>query len=408
MRWLYVLVLTRIVAGTSPPPTCAVPNTFTHALQCSREPENSELSDNSTSSSPPLQERRWHVGHTCYGAGSDEYCAYTDPLFNNGEGISFITTAESIAHITNRTALRGRVEVPKAERRYREEEISGKGRGLVATEAIRTGQTLISRTPALVLNANAFKDLKRGELDNLLARAVDSLPPIHREEILELSTHNGARTDEEKVGRIFRTNSFSTGVHDGKSKFQSLFATVARINHSCRPNCAYFFDYNTFAQNVVAVRDIQPGEELSVAYIDPILPQVERRKRLKAWGFECSCERCSASATQAAESDQNVIEIQGLWQEVDNYSHSSRATPAMAERLISLYEEEGLQSRVQEAYYRAALEWIGIGEVEKASEHARLCVKYGTLFKGSGRPFIENMNQLLDNPTSHSHWMFRL
>lgn len=103
-----------------------------------------------------------------------------------------------------------------------------------------------------------------------------------------------------------------------------------------------------------------------------------------------------------------MMEIQRLWQQVDNYSSSSRATPAMAERLISLYEQEGLQSRIQEAYYRAALEWIGVGEVEKASEYARLCVKYGTLFKGSGRPFIENMNQLLDNPTGHSHWMFRL
>ncbi|KAH8159702.1 hypothetical protein CIB48_g8545 [Xylaria polymorpha] len=370
--------------------------------------EHSGVLSDTIGSSSPRRAQRWNVGHTCYGAGSDKYCAYTDGLFNNGDGISFITTAESIAHIVNRTALQSRIEIPKTEGSYREAEISGKGRGLVATEAIRAGQTLISRTPALVLNANAFKDLKRGELDNLLARAVDSLPLIHRDEILELSTHDGVRTDEEKVGKIFRTNSFLTGSHDGKSKFQSLFATVSRINHSCRPNCAYFFDPNTFAQNVVAVRAISKGEELSLAYIDPILPQAERLKRLKAWGFECTCERCGASAAQAAESDQNMMEIQRLWQQVDNYSSSSRATPAMAERLISLYEQEGLQSRIQEAYYRAALEWIGVGEVEKASEYARLCVKYGTLFKGSGRPFIENMNQLLDNPTGHSHWMFRL
>ncbi|KAI0490439.1 hypothetical protein F4859DRAFT_8000 [Xylaria cf. heliscus] len=408
MRWLYALVLTRIVAASSPPPTCAVLNTFTYSFQCSLDPESSELLRYGTGSNPSRQSGRWNIGQTCYAAGSDEYCTYTDALFNNGVGISFITTAESIGHIVNRTALQGGVEVPKTEVQYREVEISGKGRGLVAVGAIRAGQTLISRTPAVVLNANAFNGLKRGELDDLLARAVDSLPSTHRDEILELSTYDGSSTDAEKVGKIFRTNSFSTGFHDGKSKFQSLFATVSRINHSCRPNCAYFFDPNTFTQNVVAARYIQPGEELSIAYIDPILPQAERFKKLKAWGFECSCERCSASATKVAESDQNIVEIQSLWQETDNYSSSSRATPAMAERLISLYEKEGLQSRIQEAYYRAALEWIGVGEVEKASEHARLCVKYGTLFKGPGRPFIENMNQLLHDPTGHSHWMFRL
>jgi hypothetical protein len=81
----------------------------------------------------------------------------------------------------------------------------------------------------------------------------------------------------------------------------------------------------------------------------------------------------------------------------------------MAQRLVSLYELEDLQSPIQEAYYRAAVEWIGIGEVEKASEYARLCVHYGTLFKDPGRPFIDKMSQLLESPTtSHHHRLFRL
>ncbi|TGJ81252.1 hypothetical protein E0Z10_g7516 [Xylaria hypoxylon] len=386
---------------------CAAPNTFAYLSHCPLETENYELSNNYASNNSSQQAERWHVDRTCYRAGPDEYCTYTNALFNNGEGVSFIATAESISHITNRSAFRSEVSVPKIDGPYREAKILGKGQGLVVTKAVRTGQTLISRTPALVVGANTVKTLKRDELDDLLVRAVDNLPSMHRDDILELSTHDGARTHREKVGKIFRTNSFSTGSHDGNSNFQSLFATVSRINHSCRPNCAYFFDSNTFSQNVVAVRDIQLGEELSVAYIDPILPRSERLKRLKAWGFECLCERCSANATQTAESDENVAEILRLWKELDNYSASSHATPAMAERLISLYNEEGLQSRVQEAHYRAAVEWIGIGEIEKASEHAALCVKYGTLFKGPGRPFIEKMNQLLDNPTSHPHWMFR-
>lgn len=114
---------------------------------------------------------------------------------------------------------------------------------------------------------------------------------------------------------------------------------------------------------------------------------MERNKKLKAWGFDCSCERCDADAAEAEGSDDNVMEIQRLWKVLDDYSTASLATPTMAERLVSLYEQEGLESRLQEAYYRAAVEWLGVGEIGKASEYARLCVQYGTLFKGPDRPF---------------------
>ncbi|KAI0805880.1 hypothetical protein GGR55DRAFT_690250 [Xylaria sp. FL0064] len=217
--------------------------------------------------------------------------------------------------------------------------------------------------PALVVNANAIIRLKRDELDGLLARAVDNLPLADRNEILGLSTHDGARTQREKVGKIFRVNSFSTGFHP------------------CRPNCAYFFYSNTFS---------------------------ERQRQLNGWEFKCSCERCSATATQVAESDGNITEIRWPWGELGAYSAFSLATPATAERLISLYRREGLKNRIQEAHFRAAVEWIGVGDIEKASEHATLCIKYGRLFKGPDRPFIKKMEQLLEIPTSHPHWIFRL
>ncbi|KAI1360291.1 hypothetical protein F5Y08DRAFT_52590 [Xylaria arbuscula] len=401
MRGLYVLVFTRAVAGSLTPSTCDAANIFISSLRCPLQGESSVLSRN-------LYEGRWSVGSTCYGASPDEYCVYTDPQFNQGEGLSIITTAESIANLTSRPAFRRQISTSITDGPYLEVEIPGKGRGLVATKTIKTGRKLIARTPALVVNSEAIKKLHRDDLDGLLSRAVDSLPSVHRDEILQLSTHDSARTHEEKVGKIFRTNSFSTGYHDGKSNFRSLFTTVSRINHSCCPNCAYYFDSDTFSQHVVAVRDIQPGEELSIAYIDPILPKSERTKRLKSWGFECSCERCSANVTQTAESDENIAEVHRLWKQLDDYSALSRATPEMAERLISLYYQEGLESRIQEAHYRAAVEWIGHGEVEMASQHAKLCIEYGTLFKGPGRPFIEKMRQLLDSPTHHPHWKFRL
>ncbi|KAI1284711.1 hypothetical protein F5Y07DRAFT_393679 [Xylaria sp. FL0933] len=110
-----------------------------------------------------------------------------------------------------------------------------------------------------------------------------------------------------------------------------------------------------------------------------------------------------ANATQVAESDGNITEIRRLGGELDAYSAFSPATPATAELLISLYHREGLKSRVQEAHYRAAVEWIGVREIEKTSEHAVLCIKYDRLFKGLERPSIKKMEQLLEMPTSHPH-----
>ncbi|KAK5631124.1 hypothetical protein RRF57_006839 [Xylaria bambusicola] len=407
MRGLCVLVFLRMAVGFLSPPICTAPSVFDPLLRCPSETGGYDLIGSNASHGSYLRGGPWSVGNTCYEAGADEYCIYTALRFNDGEGLSLITTAESTEKITARSAFQHKVSIPRTDGPYREVEIPGKSHGLVATKALQAGQNLISRTPALVVNTKAVEKLQRHKLDDLLARAVDSLPLAHRDEVLELSTHDIASTHTEKVGKIFRTNSFSTGFHDGKSNFRSLFTIISRINHSCRPNCVYYFDSNTFSQNVVAVRDIQPGEELSIAYIDPVLPQSERQKRLKSWGFECSCERCSVNATQVAESDGNVAEIHRLWKQLDNYSASSSATPAMAERLIALYRQEGLESRIQEAYYRAAVEWIGLGEAEKAAQHATLCIEYGTLFLGPGRPFIEKMKQLLDGPTDHPQWMFR-
>lgn len=47
-----------------------------------------------------------------------------------------------------------------------------------------------------------------------------------------------------------------------------VFPLVSRLNHECRPNCAYYFDHTTFSHKVIAVCDIVPGEELTISYYE--------------------------------------------------------------------------------------------------------------------------------------------
>ena len=55
-----------------------------------------------------------------------------------------------------------------------------------------------------------------------------------------------------------------------------------------------------------ARRDIHPGEELTVAYVDPALPLRMRRRALAPWAFgTCMCERCVREEQEEKEKEEN-------------------------------------------------------------------------------------------------------
>ncbi|KAF9933603.1 SET and MYND domain-containing protein 3 [Linnemannia zychae] len=63
------------------------------------------------------------------------------------------------------------------------------------------------------------------------------------------------------------------------------------MNHSCLPNCVYTFKGSRVECRVI--RDIQPGEELTISYIDQIGTTQERQRQLKEqYHFNCTCPLC--------------------------------------------------------------------------------------------------------------------
>ena len=70
-----------------------------------------------------------------------------------------------------------------------------------------------------------------------------------------------------------------------------LFPEQTLLNHSCRPSCVNCF--RGLEVLLVASRDIQRGEELTINYIDLINPVWERRSLLEEKSyFTCACGRC--------------------------------------------------------------------------------------------------------------------
>lgn len=70
----------------------------------------------------------------------------------------------------------------------------------------------------------------------------------------------------------------------------------SHVNHSCDPNVSVrHLDQRTALSKItmIALRDIQPGEELFITYTNPRLPLETRRQHLLEWGFgTCNCPRC--------------------------------------------------------------------------------------------------------------------
>lgn len=134
-----------------------------------------------------------------------------------------------------------------------------------------------------------------------------------------------------------------------------------------------------------------------------------RQNQLQShWGFECTCKHCTADTDFIADSDRRIEQIHALWRDLDDYSPASSGSTDKAEQLIELYQLEHLDTRMHEAYYRAAIEWNGVGNSVLAIEAARKCLDRGELMRGPEAPFARNMRDLLQDPRKHWSWRFRL
>ncbi|OSD07270.1 SET domain-containing protein [Trametes coccinea BRFM310] len=76
-----------------------------------------------------------------------------------------------------------------------------------------------------------------------------------------------------------------------------VFPLASRFfNHSCVPNAACKYPTQPekpLTMEVVALRDIAAGEEVTVPYLDPALPYQTRQDALRAnYGFQCGCRLC--------------------------------------------------------------------------------------------------------------------
>lgn len=169
--------------------------------------------------------------------------------------------------------------------------------GRLVWERQRLGQSWWSKVEALeskrgMITANS----PSFELPMLLARylGVGDDPSDAKDKMKELGFANAAEILD-LISRI-SLNSFATYTSDLTAVGISLSTVAAMINHSCNPNVAIVYPNGPGADrpmHVVAIKDIEAGEELTTFYIDVSDPVDIRQDLLqKRYGFRCTCDLC--------------------------------------------------------------------------------------------------------------------
>lgn len=77
-----------------------------------------------------------------------------------------------------------------------------------------------------------------------------------------------------------------------------LYSLSSLINHSCVPNSEVRFPHNNNLLVVKAIDNIDPGEEISICYLDECMQSRSRHSRVKYlqenYFFTCKCSKCQS------------------------------------------------------------------------------------------------------------------
>ncbi|UNI17031.1 hypothetical protein JDV02_003410 [Purpureocillium takamizusanense] len=355
-----------------------------------------------STAAPPFS---WDFKPRCVTASDPEddepYCLYSSHSFAGGRGISIVTTPDRIESILQMSAFAQSNSShdlnTQATPPFEERELPGRGRGLIANKTVLRGDRLFAYTPVLLLDDEAYEALSEEEWIDLETAAVEQLPAATRAEFWKLYGQPLGNPVSDRIN----TNAFEIETADGT--YYGVFPEIARLNHDCRPNAAYFFDQQSFTHYVHVVTTVAPGTELTITYVDPHMSRSQRRRQLSSsWGFECSCSLCTAHPSLGQESDSRLKQINALNEKLEKSSALGSSDAARA--LISLYEQERIHAAASTAHRFAAKAFCAEGRRWETIAHARLATELTMLDEGFHDEEVGAMRRLAEEPHTQSCW----
>ncbi|TKA32028.1 hypothetical protein B0A50_01274 [Salinomyces thailandicus] len=278
------------------------------------------------------------------------------------------------------------------------EDVPGKGKGLIAREKISRGTCIVRETP--LFTTDALEDPNNVEKD--LARIVKSLPKDGQRAFLSLHNNNPG---SDPFSNVVRSNGYPLGP---SSDVGGIFPVVARFNHSCRPNAQHAWNDKHHKMLVHAVRDVQPGDEVTLSYIAGG-PSSERKISIKTYfGFECACELCSLSSAEKRVSDERLHRAQQLDKAIGDpkrVRYSPDKALADCRAVLDIYQHEQVMDlRVPRLYYDA-LQICGMhSDQARVAAFAQRSRDARVLCEGEDSTEVAELEMLVSKPWSFENF----
>ncbi|OCH85841.1 SET domain-containing protein [Obba rivulosa] len=262
-------------------------------------------------------------------------------------------------------------------------DIPGKGKGLVATRPIAKGELVLAETPLFTIPTN----LHSGKM------IIEQLLTLTPDQLEEYSTMTNAHENlglHPAVG-IFETNQYPCGNHDPEqgdfAPMTGYSPTASRINNDCRPNINNYWNNRAQQIHFHAVRDIAPGEELCVSYLD-VLTRPTKKDRAemfkKTSNFECKCSVCSLTGEELRASDTRRATIARIHNDLGECWTKPEAAIKKCRLALRLMELEGIKNRFGDGFYCDGYRFcIAYGDVENARAWAKLAWEGHTRCRGA-------------------------
>lgn len=209
------------------------------------------------------------------------------------------------------------------------EAMRGKGLGVQAALPMKAGDLIVREQPVLSGTLGERPDRTQfKELSSYEQQAVMSLCDVY-------ACGPGDRTLE----GIMLSNALPRGP---RSEETVLCLLASRFNHSCAPNAEYLWLDGQGVEEVRAVREINPGEEVTVNYLGDTIrhPSAARQAQLReGFRFDCRCAVCEAADP---ESDLRRERLLRLSDEILDCRDRPEAGLSIAEEMLELMEQEGV------------------------------------------------------------------
>lgn len=183
--------------------------------------------------------------------------------------------------------------------------VEGKGKGVIATAKITKGTRIHAEAPfitlprvdeatsAKVLNEDVLKQLRSASRDQ--QRAFFSLTNIH------------GNTLPIPLG-IVQTNALAYGP-GGEG---GVFITGSQFNHACLPSACSKWNAALGKMTVHALCNIEPGEEITITYVNLETSNVRKTQLECGFQFTCSCEVCTLPHEMRKMLDAHIEEIKAI------------------------------------------------------------------------------------------------